>query len=325
MSRKAPGKSGCQGVSLFELQRMFPHEEAARKWFEGIVWPDGNRACPRCESNNTHECSHAKMPYRCRDCRKYFSVKTGTVMQGSPLSLLKWVYAIYRDSTSLKGVSSMKLHRELGVTQKSAWYMQQRIREAYANHIPRVPMSGPVEVDETYFGGKRKNMSNAKRRGLEDAGRGPAGKTPVVGAKDRETNQFQANVVASTDAETLQGFVSVHADATAKVYTDDRRASTGIPNVQQGIHECVHGQAHTKRIESFWSMLKRAHTGAFHKISPKHLNRYVQGFSSRHNVRELGTVEQMSRLASRMVGQWLPYRSLMADNGLCSGARDLAA
>ena len=103
MAKKAPGKVHRKGMTLFELQELFPNELAARKWFEGIIWPDGKRPCPNCGSENTHECSHAKLPCRCRDCRKYFSIKTGTIMAESPLPLLKWVYAIYLDTTSLKG------------------------------------------------------------------------------------------------------------------------------------------------------------------------------------------------------------------------------
>ena len=126
MTRKAPGKSHREGITLIELSRKFPDEACARAWFENIIWPNGDRYCPECASVDTYECKHAKMPYRCRDCGKYFSVKTGTVMAGSPISLLKWLYAIYLDVTSLKGVSSMKLHAQLGVTQKTAWFMQQR-------------------------------------------------------------------------------------------------------------------------------------------------------------------------------------------------------
>ena len=157
MAKKAPGRAHRKGITLLELAEMFPDEAAARDWFERILWPTGDRPCPRCGSVNTHEASHAKMPYRCRDCRKYFSVKTGTVMEGSPIPLRKWVYAIYLDVTTLKGVSSMKLHRDLGVTQKTAWFMQQRIREAFAGANDLPPMNGPVEADETYIGGKEHN------------------------------------------------------------------------------------------------------------------------------------------------------------------------
>ena len=323
MAQQAPGKAHRKGITLLELAQRFPDEEAARKWFESIVWPiEGERDCPGCGSLNTHECSHAKMPYRCRDCKKYFSVKTGTVMAGSPLPLLKWLYAIYLDTTSLKGVASMKLHRDIGVTQKTAWFMQQRIREAFAEVGPLI-FDGPVEVDESYFGGKRANMSNAKRKELEGTGRGPVGKTAVVGAKDRETGQVAARVIERTDGETLRGFVDDHAAPGAALYTDDATAYRGSGRP----HEAVKHSAaeyvryledqtvHTNGVESFWSMLKRAHKGTFHRLSPKHLQRYVNEFAGRHNLRERDTIDIMARIAGLMIGKRLMYRDLIAETG----------
>lgn len=118
------------GATLAALARRFPDERAARRWFEELLWPNGERSCPGCGSYDTHECAHSTMPYRCRTCRRYFSVRTGTVMAGSPLPLLKWAYAIHLAGASPNGASSMKLHRDLGITQKSAWHMKRRIREA---------------------------------------------------------------------------------------------------------------------------------------------------------------------------------------------------
>ena len=129
---KAPGKAHRESISLMALAGMFPDEQSAKEWFESRVWPDG-RHCPRCGSTRTHECSHAKCPYRCTDCRAYFSVKTGTVMEGSKLSFRKWAFAIYLECTSLKGISSMKLHRDIDIPQKTAWFMLHRIREVWAN------------------------------------------------------------------------------------------------------------------------------------------------------------------------------------------------
>jgi transposase-like protein len=332
MVQKAPGKAHRKGITLFELQEMFPDELAARKWFEELLWPDGTRHCPRCGSMDTHECSHAKMPYRCRDCRKYFSIKTGTVMAGSPLPLLKWVYAIYLDTTSLKGVSSMKLHRDLGITQKTAWFMQQRIREAFARQGADDEFEGPVEVDETYVGGKRRNMSNAKRKALKEAGagRGAVGKAAVVGVKDRESNKVPAKAVESTDAQTLIPFVESKAADGSTIYTDGTSAYRSLPtafngytheSVNHSVSEYVRGEAHTNGIESFWSMLKRAHKGTFHKLSPKHLDRHVQEFAGRHNIREMSTLRQMAFVACGMSGRFLPYEKLIADNGLPSFAR----
>ena len=311
---KAPGKSDRKGLSIFELQEMFPDEESARKWWEALIWPNGDRFCPDCGSTKTRETPKERMPYRCSDCKAYFSVKKATVMRGSPIPLRKWVYAIYMDVTSLKGVASMKLHRDLKVTQKTAWYMQQRIREALAEQGPKVLMEGPVEVDETYVGGKRQNMPVAKRRALK--GRGTVGKTAVVGAKDRRSNQVVAKVVQRTDQPTLHGFVAENAHWMAEVYTDEARAYKGLANhraVNHSAGQYVNGQIHTNGVESFWSMLKRAYKGTFHHLSPKHLQRYVNEFAGRHNIRELDTAVQMSFVARRLMGRRLPYAELIAD------------
>ena len=177
MKHQAPGKSGREGITLVELCDMFPTEESAREWIEARVWPDG-RYCPQCGSTRTHEAGHNHMPYRCSDCRSYFSVKTATVMRKSHIPLRKWVFAIYLHLTSLKGVSSMKLHRDIGVSQPAAWFMLQRIRKAWGSDASL--FAGPIEIDETYMGGRDRNKhANKKPR----VGRGPVSKTAVVGAK----------------------------------------------------------------------------------------------------------------------------------------------
>ena len=322
MSKKAPGKAQREGLTIVQLMDMFPTEEAATEWFESIIWPDG-RHCPKCGSVRTREASHAKMPYWCTDCRSYFSIKTGTAMQRSKIPLRKWAIAIYLCLTSLKSVSSMKLQRDIGVSQPTAWFMLHRIRQAWAvEHDDQ--FDGPVEVDETYFGGKRKNMSKAKRKELAGTGRGAVGKTAVVGIKDRDSNMVTARVVDETDAQTLQGFVGDHAAKGATVYTDDHGGYQGIPfeheTVKHSVGEYVSGMAHTNGTESFWSMLKRAHKGTFHKISPKHLQRYVHEFTGKHNIRESGTLAQMRDTVAGLVGRNLLYRDLIADNGLSSGS-----
>ena len=150
---KSPGKSDRQGISLMELADIFPSEQTAVKWFESSRWPNGPQ-CPHCNSREISICRNAKpMPYRCRWCRKHFSVRTGTDMAHSKLPLRKWAFAIYLCSTSLKGVSSMKLHRDLNVTQKSAWFLAHRIRDALSSSSGL--FRGPVEVDESYFGRQR--------------------------------------------------------------------------------------------------------------------------------------------------------------------------
>ena len=323
MAQKGPGKSHRQGLTLIDMMAMFPNEEAATKWFESCVWPDGQRRCGKCGSDRTRSVPNAKpMPYWCSSCRSYFSVRTGTVMARSNIPMQKWAIGIYLCLTSLKSVSSMKLHRDLGISQRSAWFMMHRIREAWAG-AGEGPFGGPVEFDETYVGGKRKNKSNAER--AEAEGRGPVDMTAVIGAKDRETNKVAAKVIDDTTAGTLQGFVAENADPDAIVFTDDAPAYEGIPNphetVKHSVSEYVKGMAHTNGIESFWSMLKRAHKGTFHKISPKHLQRYVNEFAGKHNVRESDTIVQMRGTVARLVGRNLLLRDLTACNGRSSGAR----
>ena len=307
---KGPELNHREGITLIQLAKKFPNEETARQWIEHVIWPDG-RVCPRCKGKDTVEATHKTLPYRCRPCNRFFSVRKGTLMENSRLPYLTWVYAIYLELTSLKGISSMKLYRDIGVSQPTAWYMLQRIREAFGTERP-YPFLGPIEVDESYFGGLEKNKHNSKKANL---GRGPVGKKAVVGIKDRETKQVRAKVVEHTDKATLQGFVKANVKDGTKVYTDDARAYIGLENhesVKHSVSEYVNGQAHTNGVESFWAVLKRAYHGTYHRISPKYLQRYVTQFAGKHNLRRLDTITQMECVVSGMVGKHLPYKVLIA-------------
>ena len=180
-------------------------------------------------------------------------------MECSKLPLRKWAMAMYLMTTSLKGVSGMKVHRDLGITQKSTWFMIHRIREAWNEDVPEIGYAAPVEVDETYIGGQTKNRRPHRRS--RDHGRGTWDKLPVVGMKDRDTNEVRALPIDKPDTETLQDFVLGEIRPGAKVYTDGHWGYRNIPNpefVNHSVGEYVRGMAHTNGIEGFWAALKRA-------------------------------------------------------------------
>ena len=277
---KGPGKSYRKGMTLSELFQEFPDNATAEAWFSEQRWPDAP-TCPHCGSDNVQAgAAHKTMPYRCRnkECDSRFSVKTGTVMESSNLGYQTWAIAIYLVLTSLKGVSSMKLRRDLGITQKSAWHMAHRIRAAWNGDMADL-FDGPVEVDEAYFGGKERNKHADQKL---HAGRGTVGKVAVAGVKDRETNRIRAAVVPTTRKRDLHSFVADRVQLGATLYTDELASYRGLPNhatVNHGVGRYVSEQAHVNGMESFWSMMKRGYYGTFHRMSPKHLDRYVDEFS----------------------------------------------
>ena len=210
-------KEKTEKISFYKFFQKFPDEDAAHKFFAEKQWgkDEKDRFCPHCGGVRTTRTEH-KMPYHCKDCRKRFSVRTGTILAESNIPLHKWLMAMYLLNTNLKGVSSMKLSRDLDITQKTAWFLAHRIRKAFEDQKDAKFVS-PVEVDETYMGGKYSNMHTSRKPRM--SGAGVQDKTPVVGIRERETGKVKAKVTERASGVLLRGMVQESVEEGAMVYT----------------------------------------------------------------------------------------------------------
>jgi transposase-like protein len=287
--------------NLAELTTYFPDDQSCRAYLEQMRW-NGQPVCPHCAHDVAYKFAGGTY-YKCKACRKKFTVTIGTIFEDSHIPLRKWFIAVYIFSSHKKGISSCQLAKDLGITQKSAWHMLHRIRHSFGITEP-FEMSDTVEVDETYVGGKRKG----KR------GRGAAGKTAVIGLVERRGKVY-AQPVSRIDADTLQTVVRNHVAKGARVVTDELPSYNGLARdyrhdtIRHGDGVYVRGDVYTNTIEGYWSLLKRGIIGIYHQVGTQHLHRYCSEFDFRYNSRKSGEVERFNDVLTQCDGR-LMYKTL---------------
>ena len=300
----------------------FGNPDHAFQFALNLRFPNGVVSCPRCGSEK-HSFVKTRRIWHCKGCKKQFSLKVGTIFEDSPISLDKWMMAIWMLTNCKNGVSSYELGRSIGVRQQTAWFMLHRIREAMkSGTFTKMGDSGPVEVDEAFVGGKPKNMHADKRLKMQTAMNGYAEKAIVVGLLERNTRQVRANVVPNVKRETLQNAILENVGFGSTVYTDGWPGYDGLKKAQfvhetvNHIEEYVRGNVHTQGIENFWSCLKRTLRGTYVAVEPYHLDAYVTEQVFRfNNSRVINDGQRFEKVMGNVAGRRLTYATLTGANG----------
>jgi len=302
-------------ANLMEAIQYFADPLTCIQFFAGLRWDDGAAACPRCQSKRVSFLS-TRLMWKCLDCKKQFSIKVGTIFEDSPIGLDKWLCAMFLIANCKNGVSSYEIGRDIKVTQRTAWFMLQRIRHAMHTGTFN-KLSGQIEADETFIGGKARNM-HASKRAAKITGRGPQGKEVVFGMVERG-GKVIAGHVDTRKKNQLQPLIRGRIEAGTAIFSDELKSYDGLEaDYQHAVinHavEYVNGNVHTNTMENFWSLLKRGLHGTYISVEPFHLFRYIDEQAFRYNTRKLTDAERFATVMKQIVGRRVTYKELTGKN-----------
>jgi transposase-like protein len=304
----------------------FSDQDRCFEYFKAIRWPNGIVTCPTCDRDDVVFLKNQRK-WQCKSThpKRQFTLKVGTIFEDSPIGLDKWMIALWMVANCKNGISSYEVGRALGVTQKTAWFMLQRLRLAMqSGSLMKMGGSGPVEVDETYIGGKARNMHFEKKLRMIDGGRGTVGKVAVIGLLQRHgkgKSKVRLTTVQNTSREDLQPIIRKNVKAGSEVYTDSHSGYEGLND--EYFHEFVNhaetyarGKVHTNGLENFWSLLKRGLRGTYVSVEPFHLFRYLDEQSFRYNNRlEMDDYDRFRKLLKKVTGKRVTYSKLTGKEG----------
>ncbi len=303
--------------TLIEAIAYFANKDVAHDYFVEMRWPNGPE-CPYCAGNKIGFI-RSRCKFQCKTCRMQFSAKTGSIFEDSPLGFDKWLPAMWMIASCKNGISSCELARSLGVTQKSAWFMLHRIRLAMQSQSFDKKLCGIVEIDETYIGGKARNMHPGKREARLKGGRGTASKMAVLGLLERHGGEVRTEVVQRTNCKTLDPRVRAHVETGAEIHTDALASYAKLGD--EYTHKVIdHAEAyvkdnvHTNSAENYWSLLKRTLKGTYVSVEPFHLFRYLDEQALRFNTRKAKDYARFEKVVKCAPGRRLTYKSLKGED-----------